>query len=154
VTLSERLLNDEVRPHLVKDCCAIIDRQVSSKRGLSGIALKTAYSSVKAIKRGFVPGVVDALLDEWIEKVAQFESEHAAKGDGSHLADYLIQERGRVAEALLQVTDVRAERTKHKIAKKFYLRQRPNALKNVEDGIDDLAGLVTKYETGTVAQAS
>lgn len=149
-TLSERLLNDDVRPHLVKDCCAIVDRQVSAKRGLSGIALKTAYSTVKAIKRGFVPGVVNALLDEWVEKLAIFETEHAAKAGGSTLEQYLIQERARVAEALLEVTDLRAEKTKHKTAKKIYLRQRPNALKNVEDGIEDLAALVTKYQDGTV----
>jgi len=124
--IAARLLDDAVRPQVVKECCAIIDHQVSAKKGFSGIAIKGAYKTVKAIKPGFVPGVVDALLDEWVAKLADFE-------------------RARVAEALISVTDARAETTKHKTAQKLYHRFRPSALTNVEDGVPELATLVTQY---------
>ena len=143
--VSEKLINENNRDSVVVDCCAIIDRHVSAKSGLSGIAIKGAYKAVKAIKRGFVTNVVDALLDEWVEKLTEFEREHEAKGGQGALADYLVAEKGRVAQALVEVTDKRAESTKHKTAKKFYLRLRDKALQNVEDAVPDLAGLVTKY---------
>jgi len=144
--LSALLLDTTVRPELVKECCAIIERQVDAKKGFSGIAIKGAYKTVKAIKPGFVPGVVDALLDEWVEKLADFEREHlAAGGEIATLPDYLVAERARVAEAMVSVTDARAETTKHKTAQKLYHRFRPSALANVEEAIPELGTLVTTY---------
>ncbi|TNF32782.1 MAG: hypothetical protein EP329_09285 [Deltaproteobacteria bacterium] len=145
-TIAARLLDESVRPDVISECCNIIDRQVSAKKGFSGIAIKGAYKTVKAIKRGFVRGVVDALLDEWIEKLAGFEAEHlAAGGSVETLPAFLVGERARVAEALISVTDARAETTKHKTAQKLYHRFRPSALANVEEGVEDLAGLVERF---------
>ncbi|MCA9515544.1 MAG: hypothetical protein KC635_11415 [Myxococcales bacterium] len=149
-TLAARFLEPEVRPLVVKDCCAILDRQVAEKKGLSGIAIKGAFKAVKAIKPGFVPGVVDALLDEWVEKLSQFEARHASSGAAGTFETYLVEHRKEVSEALIEVTDLRAQTTKHKTAKKFYERLRPSALANVEEAIPELAQLVTKY--GTPAQ--
>jgi hypothetical protein len=144
-SIKDRLLAPEVRPHLVTDCCGLIDAHVKSTKGFSGIAVKGAYTTVKAIKPSFVEGVVDALLDEWMEKLAHFEREHTHKGASGSLSGYLVAERARVAEALVEVTDKRAETTKHKTAAKFYLRLRPSALQHVNDAIPDLAALVEKY---------
>lgn len=145
-TIAARLLDDAARPQVVKECCAIIDHQVSTKKGFSGIAIKGAYKTVKAIKPGFVPGVVDALLDEWVAKLAEFEVEHVASGGAvDSVPDFLVSQRVRVAEALISVTDSRAQTTKHKTAQKLYHRFRPSALTNVEEGVPELAALVTRY---------
>lgn len=147
-SITDKLLAPEVRPLLVNDCVALIDTSVKSTKGFTGIAVKGAYSSVKMIKPRFVEGVVDALLDEWIEKLAGFEKEHADKRAAGSLSQYLIQERVRVSEALIAVTDGRAETTKHKTAAKFYHRLRPSALAHVEGSIPELAALVEKYSQG------
>lgn len=147
-SIKDRLLDPNVRPHLVRDCCGLIDSAVKSTKGFSGIAVKGAYSTVKAIKRGFVEGVVDALLDEWIEKLEGFEVEHTQNPGGRTLTQYLVDQRDRVAEALITVTDARAETTKHKTAAKFYHRLRPSALQHVKDAVPDLAALVDKYADG------
>ncbi len=152
-SITDKLLAPEVRPLLVTDCVALIDQSVKSTKGFTGIAVKGAYSSVKMIKPRFVEGVVDALLDEWIEKLAVFEKEHADKRIPGALSAYLIQERARVSEALVEVTDARAGTTKHKTAAKFYQRLRPSALAHVEQAIPDLAALVDKYAQG-VPQAA
>lgn len=144
--LATVLADASVRPELVKECCAIIERQVDAKKGFSGIAIKGAYKTVKAIKPGFVPGVVDALLDEWMAKLALFEDEHVGAGGSlASLPTYLLTHKERVAEALVSVTDARAETTKHKTAQKLYLRFRPSALANVEEAIPELGALVAKY---------
>ena len=145
MSIKERLLAPEIRPLLVTECVGLIDHAVKSTKGFTGIAVKGAYSTVKAIKRGFVDGVVDALLDEWIDKLGLFEEEHAQKRIAGPLSAYLVQERVRVSEALIAVTDGRAETTKHKTAAKFYHRLRPSALAHVEQAIPELAALVDKY---------
>ena len=147
-SITDRLLASEVRPLLVTDCVNLIDHSVKSTKGFTGIAVKGAYSSVKMIKPRFVEGVVDALLDEWIEKLGAFEREHADKRFAGPLSAYLVQERVRVSEALIAVTDARAETTKHKTAAKFYHRLRPSALAHVEQAIPDLAALVDKHGAG------
>lgn len=147
-SIKDRLLDPDVRPHLVRDCCGLIDNSVKSTKGFSGIAVKGAYSTVKAIKRGFVEGVVDALLDEWIARLETFEQEHVKSGRTDKLSAYIVEHKDRVAEALITVTDARAETTKHKTAAKFYNRLRPSALQHVNDAIPALAGLVDKYADG------
>ena len=144
-SLKERLLGETIRPLIVADCVKLIDRQVSQKRGFSGIAIKGAYKAVTAIKRGFVPGVVDALLDEWVDKLIIFYERWQAAGAEQSLADYLSDHRSQVAEALVSVTDDRAKTTKHKRAKKFYERLRPTALSNVQDAVPDLGRLVERH---------
>lgn len=151
MSIKDRMLDPQVRPHLVKDCCGLIDQGVKSIKGFSGLAVSGAYSTVKAIKRGFVEGVVEALLPEWMEKLELFEQEHQGKGRTDALSSYLVEQQDRVAEALVEVTDKRAETTKHKTAAKFYNRLRPSALQHVKDNIPALAGLVDKYKDGLPA---
>ena len=50
-----------------------------------------------------------------------------------------------MSEALISVTDERAQSTKHKTAAKFYLRLRPSALSHTEAAIPDLGRLVDMY---------
>jgi len=60
-TLKEILSRPGARPEVIRDCEQIISEEVSSK-GLTGIPIKAAYAVVKAIKPGFIPEVIDGLL--------------------------------------------------------------------------------------------
>ena len=71
-TLVERIGVDPYRPKVVEDCVHLIDGQVKAKGGLSGMAIKGAYATVKAIKPGFVAGVIDALFDAWVAKLEPY----------------------------------------------------------------------------------
>lgn len=144
-TLKDMLLTEEVRPRLVDDCCSLLDRQVAAKKGLSGMAIKGAYKTVKAIKPGFVRGVVNVLLDDWVDRLEGFEAQRVASGTSAGLSEYVIGRKTDVAQALVAVTDERADGTRHKTAKKLYFRLRPSALSNVEEAIPDLARLVETY---------
>ena len=144
--LKDRLLDPATRPELVKDCCALIDQRVKSIKGFTGVAIKGGYAAVKAIKSGFVEGVVDALLDEWVDEMTSFEAEFHANPNGpATFGDFLVAERLRVAEALISVTDKRAETTKHKTAASVYHRLRKSALTHVEEAVPDLVEVVTRH---------
>ena len=145
VNLKERLGTEPVRARVIDDCVALIEEQVKNKGGLSGIAIRTAYSTIKTIKKGFIQEVVDGMLDEWLERLQPHYDTWAsgAKGPGNpqgnaKFSDFLVARSDEVAESLLTVTDRRAESTKHKTAKKAYLKMRGSAKSNVIEAIPDL----------------
>lgn len=141
LNLKERLGTEPVRARMIDDCVALVEEQVKNKGGLSGIAIRTAYSAVKAIKKGFINEVVDGMLDEWLERLQPHYDTWAngAKGAGNaKFSDFLVARSDEVAESLLAVTDRRAENTKHKTAKKAYLKMRGSAKSNVIEAIPDL----------------
>ncbi len=144
-TLRDKLLNEEVRPKLVDDCCQLLDREVAGKKGISGLAVKGAYATVKAIKPGFVRGVVDFLLDEWVDKLEAYYVRYHEDGAAGSFGLYCGTHRGAVAESLLEVTDARARSTKHATAAKLYGKLRPNAKTQVEEAVPNLGAVVDRY---------
>lgn len=139
-SLVEKLGNQERRPQVINDCVDLIDAQVKEK----GFMIKTAYATIKAIKKKFVPEVVDSLLDDWLGKVQPHYDRWAATKPSS-LTDFLVARGDDVAEDLLSVTDSRAEKSTHTTAKKMYLKMRDGAKKNVVEAIPDLAKLIEKH---------
>jgi hypothetical protein len=153
-TLAEYVAKPPVRERVVADCVALIDEEVKSKGGLSGVAVKGAYGTVKAIKRKFVPEVVDALLDDWVAKLEPYYGKWRSSGSGS-LAEFLTARSDDVAEDLLTVTDERAGKTRHKTASKLYNKMRPSAKRNVSTAVPKLGALMERHineaEAGGVA---
>jgi hypothetical protein len=140
-TLVERLGKSPVRETVIPDCVALIDAQVKSK----GFMLKSAYAAIKALKKRFVPEVVDSLLDDWLGKLQPHFAKWEAAPGGTSFADYVIARSDDVAEQLLQVTDERAAKTSHTTAKKYYLKMRDSAKKNVIEAIPELARMIERH---------
>lgn len=139
-SLVEKLAKDPVRPHVIADCVELIDSQVRQK----GFIIKSAYATIKAIKKQFVPEVVDSMLDEWLDKL-QPHYDKWALNKTSSFSDYVVARGDDVAEDLLAVTDARAERSSHTTAKKMYGKMREGAKKNVVEAIPHLAQLIERH---------
>lgn len=144
LSLKERLGVEPLRSMVVADCADLIDQQVKSKGGLSGIAIKGAYGTVKTLKKGFINEVINTLLDDWLEKLQPYHDSWSASGSGT-LAEALSRRSSDVAEDLLTVTDQRAQRTSHKTAKKAYDKMRSSAKKNVAEAIPELGSLLQRH---------
>ena len=140
-SLVERIGKEPLRTQVVGDCVELIDKNVKEK----GFIIKSAYATIKAIKKKFVPEVVDALLDDWLGKLQPHYDKWAAAPQTATFPDYVIARSDEVAEDLLSVTDERAAKTTHSTAKKMYTRMRDSAKKNVVDAIPDLARLIEKH---------
>lgn len=143
-TLAEYVSVPPTRATVVAECVALVEDEVKSKSGLSGGLIKASYGTVKAIKPGFVEGVIDALFDEWVGKLEPFFARWRAGGQGS-LSEFLAARSDEVAEELLAVTDGRAHTTKHKTAAKLYDKMRPSAKKNVAGAVPRLGALMEKH---------
>jgi len=138
--LVEHLGKDPVRQQVITECVELIDAQVKQK----GFIIKSAYATIKTLKKRFVPEVVDSLLDDWLGKLqSHYDKWEVTKP--SPLADFLVARSDDVAEDLLSVTDDRAQKTTHSTAKKMYLRMRDGAKKNVIEAIPDLSRLIEKH---------
>ena len=60
-------------------------------------------------------------------------------------ASYLVSNKGRVADALLAVTDARAAKSNKGTVKSMYEKLRGSAKKNVEEAVPRLAKLLEKH---------
>lgn len=145
-TLKEQLLTAEKRPQLISDCEKLIDEEVAAKSGLTGIAVKTAFSMVKAIKPGIIRESVDMLINDFVEKMEPFYT--AQQGGSQSVEAYFSARAGEVADALLGVTDARAARSKNGTIKKAYESLRPKGKQHVEAAIPRLSRLVGRYVGG------
>lgn len=139
-TLVEQLGKETVRPLVIADCVDLIDAQVKQK----GFVLKSAYATIKTIKKKFVPEVVDTLLDDWLGKLQPHYDKWVTTKPSS-FSDYVIARSDDVAEDLLSVTDARADKTSHTTAKKMYQRMREGAKKNVVEAIPELSKMIEKH---------
>ena len=109
-SLAVALENDATRRAAVADCCALIESEVASKSGLSGVALKTGYKTIKGIRPGFVEKVVFDLLPEFATAIDPICAE--AQSKGTPVSVYLPAQASRAADALLAITDRKAERSR------------------------------------------
>ena len=142
-TFVEALQDPAKKPVIVEDCLTLIDSEVKDKSGLSGMAVKAGYGAVKGIKPGFIRNVVEGLLPEFAEALAPIHQEAAAKGEP--VSTYLVAQKSRAADALLAVTDAKAEKSTNGLVKKTYGKLRGTAKKNVEQAIPRLGALIEKH---------
>jgi hypothetical protein len=143
MALSDVLLSPDKRARVVEDCLVLIDQEVDDKGGLSGMAIKAGYKAVQGVKPGFVKGVVNELLPDFAKGVEPVYDE--AKAQNKPIAEHLIANKGRVADALLAITDRRAERTRFTLVKATYERLRGTAKNHVEAAIARLGRLIEKH---------
>lgn len=120
----------------------MIEAQLASKSGISGITLKTAFAALKGIKPGYIPHVVEQLLPQCFEALDPIWSEGVQKGDA---VGHLVESRSRTADALLSITDARVKDSKRQIVRGTYERFRGSAKQHVEEAVPDFAKLIEKY---------
>ena len=143
-TLSDAFNGDAAKKAVVvDDCCTLIDEEVASRGGISGLALKAGYGAVKGIKPGFVKSVVGDLLPEFAAALEPLFQEALQSNRG--VAAHLDSNASRVADALLGITDEKAARSKNALVKSTYEKLRSGAKKNVEQAVPRLAKLVEKH---------
>ncbi|RSM66332.1 hypothetical protein DMH03_04230 [Amycolatopsis sp. WAC 01376] len=143
-TLKEILLDSSRRPAVVSDFENLVDAEVSDKGGVSGAVVKTGFAAVKKIKPGIIPAAVDTLLDDFTGALEPFYGDYKAKG-GNDFGAYLVGRSDEASDALLSVTDSRADKSSRDSIKKVYSKLRPNGKKNVEEALPRLGQLIDKH---------
>jgi hypothetical protein len=105
--------------------------------------VKTGYKLVQGVKPGFVRNVVQTLLPEFAAALEPIRERAASQGQS--VSSYFDEHQTEVAEALLSVTDTRAQKSEHGSVKGAYQRLRGSARKNVESAVPHLGLIIEKY---------
>ena len=142
-TLNEILLIPGTRPKVIADCVQLINEEVDSKGGLTGLAVKGAYAIVKAVKPGFVAEAVDHMLDDFVRRLEPFWADAQARNEP--VGPLMNARAAEVADALLAISDERAQRAKNQGLRKAYDKLRPTGKKHVEAAVPRIGRLIGKY---------
>lgn len=138
------VLNDEAtRASIIEDVVRLVDGEVKKQRGISGVAVKAGYKLVQGVKPGFVRNVVQALLPEFAEALDPIRER--ALSQGQSVSSYFQAHSPEIAEALLGVTDAKAQRSDHPSVKGAYTKLRGSARKNVEAAVPGLGAIIERY---------
>jgi hypothetical protein len=141
--LATHLTVPDARPAVVTDACALLDQEVGRASGVSGLAVRSAYRVLAGVRPGMVASAVDRLLDPFADRLDPFYQEHLATG--VPLADVLSAQRAGMADALLAITDDRAQRTSNRTLRAAYRRVRGTAKQYVGAAAPGIAGLIEAH---------
>jgi hypothetical protein len=147
-SLSEQLTRPAVKAIVIDGVCELVEREVASKRGLGGVAVKAGFAVVTRVKPGFIREVVTKLLPEFADALQPIYDECAAQGqDGEVVTRFtrrVSSDRPRAAEALLGVTDRKIDSARPGV-RRAYEQLRPSARDNVEAALPGLMATIVPH---------
>ena len=133
------------RTAVIADCVDLINAEVKSKTGLGGIAVKAAFAVVKAIKPHILEESVDNMLDEFVVALQPLYAKFQEEGSSGTLEGYLNGHAPDTADALLAITDRRAERAKNRTLANAYYKLRPKGKTHVELAAPGIGRVLDKH---------
>ena len=145
-TLADLLLAPPYFDALVTDCDALVESEVHRK----GMTVRTAVSMVKKIKPSIVDRTVRELMPDFLAELEPCHAEFKA-AEGASFADYLAARDERVAEAVLQVADRRAESIGSRPIRSAYARVRGRALTEIRAVVPQLARIIDRHRSRAIA---
>ncbi|MBY6705889.1 hypothetical protein HQ308_03625 [Rhodococcus sp. BP-241] len=143
-SLQTTLLDENTAPAVRADVRALIDAEVSDKKGASGLAVKGGYGAVKKVSPSVVDDAIAKLWPSFVEKLDPFWQRYQAAPTGT-FGEFLAANGDEASDALLSVTDARIDETSKSTIKKAYSSLRPSAKKNVTEALPRVGALVQKY---------
>lgn len=142
-SLVDTIRDPAKRSAVLDDCVVLIDAEVAAKRGLTGMAVKTAFKSVKSLSPGMIRQSMDALLDDFSAQVEPFWQDCQSSGQASR--SYFTRRKNDVANALLSITDQRANTSKHRVLVRAYKSLRGKAIEHIGSAMPRFADLLDKH---------
>jgi hypothetical protein len=142
-SLIDIVKDPEKRKAIVLDAVEMLNQEVAEKRGFSGKAVKLAFRAVKGVTPRMIPMSIDALIDDFAAQVQPFWDECQASGSAAR--PFFASRSTQVAEALLSITDTRAQRSSQRVLKGAYGRLRGQAVQHITASIPRLADLIERH---------
>lgn len=142
MSLTHKIQDPTVKKAIASDCADLIDRQVSAKGGLSGVAMKAAYKVVKGIGSNYVEGAVGRLLPETCAAIEPIWEEGKATGDP---VAHLSGNSDRTADMILGATDARIARNGNNLIAGTYKKLRKSVKPDVAAAVPEVAQILQKH---------
>lgn len=137
MSLVMALQNPDRKERIIADCVALIDREVASKSGFSGAALKAGYAAFKKIR----PGIARAAVTRLLPEMAVALDRHWQTA-GAEPGKYFRSNATAIADDLLKVTDAIAARSDNRVLVKLYSSLRPSARDHVATAVPSIPDVI------------
>lgn len=143
--LQERLETID-RQVVIRDTVSLIDDEVASKSGLSGMAIKGGYKVVKKLRGGgMIHDAVDHLLDDFTAALAPMYDDYLEADGASTFERYLRGHADEASDALLGITDAKIKRAETRVIISTYNKLRGQAEKHVVDALPGVGRLIDSH---------
>lgn len=141
MSLSEKLTaTPEKRNDVAADLARTLDAEVASKSGLTGAAIKAAYSGAKKKVN------VEAKLNENLgQVVAVFDPYWEQFGGEGDFGQFLAQRGDEVTGKILGIADQRAETTSNAQFKKLYSTFRGKAADHIKAALPAVGSCLQRH---------
>ena len=134
--------DEETQANIAADCAKLMDEQVAAKKGISGLALKTAYRALKGIGPGYIPRAIKNLVPQALDALDPIWADGEQAGDP---VEHLSKNSAKTADVLLGVTDHKLSQAKNKIVIATYKKVRKSVKGDVEEAVPGLAKILGSY---------
>lgn len=141
-SLVEALRDPQKRSAVIADSEKVLEAEVASKSGLRGAAVRAGFSALKKLKPGIVPAALSKLLPAFAPVLDPFFQKGREAGD---VRRHFIENADPIAEALLGVTDAKAENADNKVMKKIYSGLRGQAKQHTSAAMPAVAELIVRH---------
>lgn len=144
-TLSETMLDSDIRSQVVADYAALIDHQVAAKSGPTGMMIKAGYKGIKGIKPGYMEELVEILLPSFMGVLDVNYTDYTESNSQAAFDAWIAGRSQPIAEQLLGITDKVIRHADNKMVVKIYQGVRKIARKHVSMAIPEMAAVTMKY---------
>lgn len=149
-SLLSRLLEPEVIDEVIANCAQLVRDEVAQKRGMTGVVVKGGLKVVERVRPGILADLFYGLLPQFIDRLSPLYQRYldaSPTEDNSEvkLSALLRDHPQEVIEALLSVTDERAERSKLTALVGVYRKLRPLAEDHIGAALPALGALLDRY---------
>ena len=141
-SLAETLRDPDKARAVVKDGARLVEQEVAGKRGLTGKVLRLGYRSVLKVEPRLVEKALGHLLPEFAPAVDPYYQKGKQSGN---VKAYFSANASSIADAMLAVTDKRAEGAKNRMLLKAYRGLRPQAKKHTMEAVPQVGELIERH---------
>lgn len=142
MTLASILADPARRARFVREGAAVVEAEVASKGGMTGLALKAGFRAVRGLRPGIVEELLDMLLPHFAPALEPLVAQAVASGDVPHWFGGHAEE---LADAMLSVTDARAERSDQALLRSTYRSLRGQARVHTVQAMPSVGRLLQPY---------
>lgn len=140
--LTDILDDPTLKARFLSEADALIQAEVAGKRGLSGMAIKAGFAAIQKVRPDIVVGALDMLLPHFAPALETHFQAAQASGD---VATYFTAHASQIADAMLAVTDARAQRAQNAILKKTYQSLRGQAHTHTAEAMPRVGRLLAGF---------
>ena len=137
------VLSEAAQESVVTELAAVLEQHLGSKRGISGMAMKLGFNTLRAAKPDIAQRAVRSLLPEVMTALNTLQA--SAQQYGGDLSRLLREQGSEACELVLARLDARVAASHNTTAQALYQRFRGSAAEELQALLPTLGTVLSKH---------